>query len=92
MTRKEYNKDYRQNYGEKMKEQIMKWFEAHPDYRKTYNEKWYKKNRNYHKVWRLENIKSYKKNQKRWNEENHTKKSIYMKFYMRRYRANHVRS
>lgn len=87
-----YNRDYRRNYGEKMNEQIKKWFEAHPDYRKKYNKKWYQKNRNYHKAWCLKNMKTHKKNQKRWNIENHKKKSDYMKFYMRKYRVNHVRN
>jgi hypothetical protein len=85
--RSTYNRDYRKNYGEKMKEQIRRWFENHPDYRKIYNKKWYQKNGNYHKAWQLENSKHYKNYQKKWNRQNQMSKSLYMRFYMRKYRT-----
>ena len=72
-------KDYRNNYGEKMKEQIKRWFQHHVDYR----QQWLKEHPGYHQKWRLNNENKYKLCQREWRKENRERKNLYMKEYMK---------
>jgi hypothetical protein len=55
-----YDKDYREHYGDLMKEQIKGWFIEHPDYL----QKWRSAHPGYFDFWRQKNkshLKEYKK-------------------------------
>ena len=60
MNKKEYNKNYRQNYGEKMMEQIKRWFLEHPDYRKQKCKEWKKHNYQHNKEYMRDYMKQYR--------------------------------
>jgi hypothetical protein len=47
-----YQKEYRENYGDYMREQIKEWFRKHPNYLKE----WRKTHSNYYQNYRKKNI------------------------------------
>ena len=65
MNRKEYSKDYRHNYGEKMKEQIRKWFQEHAEYRKSKC-----------KEWKMNNLSRYNKYLRNYMRKYRQKKKL----------------
>jgi hypothetical protein len=74
-----YQKEYREQYGDKMYEQIEEWLNQHPDYLK----RWRNKHTSYFKDW-LELHPGYAK---RWRQEHKQTLNLYMKNYMRMYRS-----
>ncbi len=54
--RRQYLKDYRENYGTKMRRQIREWFKNHPNYLKE----WRERHPNYHREWREKNRERYR--------------------------------
>jgi len=76
-------RDYRCNYGEKMRDQIKEWFIKHPEYRRIYGRKWRGLNKQYYKKWKKENHDLYVKYQKEWHAKNRAYYNEYMKKYMK---------
>lgn len=48
-----YHKEYREKYGDLMKEQIKEWFKKHPNYHKN----WRKRHSDYWHKWRKRHLK-----------------------------------
>jgi len=72
-------RDYRQNYGETMKEQIQKWQKEHP-----------KNMSNNSKKWKEEHWDGYIKYQKKWRKKNEKKYNELMSDLMRRRRYTEI--
>ncbi len=86
-SRKSYMKDYRENYGDLMREQISYWFNTHPNYLKKYCKKWRERHLGYFKKWRRKNQSTYLDYQRKWRAQHRERLKTYMRDYMRRYRS-----
>ena len=67
--RSTYQKDYRENYGNVMREQVREWFNEHPDYLK----KWRSTHPRYFDSWRQKNKKQLREYKKSYMREYRTR-------------------
>lgn len=77
-----YQKNYRENYGEKMRDQIREWFQKNPNYLKE----WSRNHPLYYQIRYRRMRNCYLKQHKSWLATNKERRNEYMRKYMRLYR------
>jgi hypothetical protein len=77
-----YQKNYRENYGEKMRVQIREWFQKNPNYLR----KWLRDHPLYFKKRYRRMRNWYLKQNKSWLITNKERRNKYMREYMKLYR------